>query len=187
MGSKREKAVPRQMRKVILVICEGETEENYINLLKKWYKSPIKIISHVEGSKISPSLVENRVRELKISQRDNVQAYLIYDMDVPAINEKLQACNASLLLSNPCFELWLLLHAKGQRTTINTDAVIKELKACNTIWGNYVKSSFTETQKAFLRKNTDAAIERAVHLNEFENPSTNVYLLIQKLKETRIE
>ena len=66
------------MRKVILVICEGETEENYVTLLKKWFKSPIRVISRVEGSKITPSLVENRVRELKISPHDNVQAYLMY-------------------------------------------------------------------------------------------------------------
>lgn len=73
MRSKREKTLSRQMRKVILVICEGETEENYVTLLKKWFKSPIRVISRVEGSKITPSLVENRVRELKISPHDNVR------------------------------------------------------------------------------------------------------------------
>lgn len=35
------------MRKIALVICEGETEENYLNLIKKWYKSPVRIISHI--------------------------------------------------------------------------------------------------------------------------------------------
>lgn len=34
MASKREKAPDRRMRKIALVICEGETEVRYINLLK---------------------------------------------------------------------------------------------------------------------------------------------------------
>ncbi len=49
----------------------GATEENYINLLKGWYKSPIKIVSHIEGPRIIPSLAESRTKELKISQWDN--------------------------------------------------------------------------------------------------------------------
>ena len=105
MGSKREKVKPMRMRKIILVICEGETEESYVNLLRNWYKLPIKIVSHVAGTRVSPSFVEKRTNELKISREDNVQAYLMYDMDVEAINMKVRLCKADLLLSNPCFEL----------------------------------------------------------------------------------
>lgn len=36
------------MRRIILVICEGETEVGYINLVKKWYKSPVRIVSHID-------------------------------------------------------------------------------------------------------------------------------------------
>jgi hypothetical protein len=42
MASKREPSPSMRMRKIALVICEGVTEERYINLLRKWYKSPIK-------------------------------------------------------------------------------------------------------------------------------------------------
>lgn len=83
-GKSRREPVPSQrMRKIALVICEGETEASYVNLLKNWYKS-----------------------------------------------------------------------------------------------------TFTETQQAFLKSNTDAAIERAKNLKEFQNPSTGVYKLIEMLKET---
>ena len=50
------------MRRIILVICEGETEVGYINLVKKWYKSPVRIVSHIAGTKITQSLVEKRGR-----------------------------------------------------------------------------------------------------------------------------
>ena len=183
MASKREPSPSLRMRKIALVICEGETEVCYINLLKSWYKSPIRIISHIEGTKITPSLVEKRTKELKISQWDKVHTFLMYDMDVQAINEKLRKCKAEMLLSNPCFEIWLLLHAKDQKAAIETDALIKELKKSVPVWKNYSKSAFTDTQKSFLNDNTDVAVARAKKLPEFLNPSTGIYRLIEMLKE----
>ncbi|MBQ6647304.1 MAG: RloB domain-containing protein [Muribaculaceae bacterium] len=183
MASKREPSPSLRMRKIALVFCEGATEVCYINLLKTWYKSPIKIVSHIEGTKITPSLVEKRTKELKISPWDNVHTFLMYDMDVPAINEKLRNCKAEMLLSNPCFEIWLLLHAKDHRITIETDALIKELKKSAPVWKNYSKSAFTDTQKAFLKHNTNVAVARAKDLREFHNPSTGIYKLIEMLKE----
>lgn len=183
MASKREPSPSLRMRKIALIICEGETEVCYINLLKTWYKSPVRIISHIEGTKITPSLVDKRTRELKISQWDKVHTFLMYDMDVQAINDKLQRCKAEMLLSNPCFELWLLLHAKDQKTSIDTDVVIKELMKCAPMWKNYSKSAFTDTQKSFLNNNTDVAVARAKKLDEFQNPSTGIYKLIEMLKK----
>ena len=130
MASKREPSPSMRMRKIALVICEGETEERYINLLKKWYKSP----------------------------------------------------KAEKLLSNPCFEIWLLLHAKDQKSPVATDALIKELKKSATVWKNYAKSDFTYTQEAFLKSNIDTATARAKNLKELQNPSTGVYKLIELLK-----
>lgn len=103
MASKRESSPSMRMRKIALVICEGETEERYINLLKKWYKSPIRIVSHIEGTKITQSLVDNRARELKLSKWDKVHTFLMYDMDVQSINEKLwhvkqKSCSAIRVL-----------------------------------------------------------------------------------------
>lgn len=181
MANKREPSPSLRMRKIALVICEGETEVCYINLLKTWYKSPVRIVSHIEGTKITPSLVEKRTKELKISQRDKVHTFLMYDMDVQAINEKLQKCKAEMLLSNPCFEIWLLLHAKDQKAAIETDALIKELKKSAPVWKNYSKSAFTDTQKSFLNDNTDLAVARAKDMREFQNPSTGIYKLIEML------
>ena len=183
MASKREKAPDKRMRKIALVICEGETEENYLNLIKKWYKSPVRIVSHIEGTRITQALVDKHEQSLKISAKDKVDTFLMYDMDVQAINEKLLKCKAEMLLSNPCFEIWLLLHAKDQKTAIDTDALIKELKKSAPVWKNYSKSAFTDTQKAFLNDKTDVAVERAKKLQEFQNPSTGIYKLIESLKE----
>ena len=110
-----------------------------------------------------------------------MHTFLMYDMDVQAINEKLRKCKAEMLLSNPCFEIWLLLHAKDQKASIETDALIKELKKSAPMWKNYSKSAFTDTQKSFMNNNTDVAVARAKKLPEFLNPSTGVYKLIEML------
>lgn len=149
------------MRKIASVICEGETEENYLNLIKKWYKSPVRIISHIEGTKITQALVDKHERGLKIFAKDKVDTFLMYDMDVPAISRKLMACKAELLLSNPCFEIWLLLHAKEQKSALSSDAVLKELKKSDSVWKNYNKAVYTDTQKAFLHDNLTDAIGKA--------------------------
>ena len=183
MASRREKAPDKRMRKIALVICEGETEENYINLLKLWYKSPVRIVSHVEGTKVNQSLVDKRTKELKISAFDKVSTFLMYDMDVTVVNEKVMACKADLLLSNPCFEIWLLLHAKDQKSSIKTDTVLKELKKSAAVWNNYNKSVYTDTQKAFLKEYLGIAIDRAKALKEYQNPSSNIYKLVEILSD----
>ena len=82
----------------------------------------------------------------------------------------------------PCFEIWFLLHAKDQKAAIETDALIKELKKSASLWKNYSKSAFTDTQKSFLNENIDVAVARAKELHEFQNPSTGIYKLIEMLK-----
>lgn len=181
MASKREKSPSKRMRKVALVICEGETEENYLNLVKRWYKSPVRIISHIEGTRITQALVDKHERSLKISAQDKVDTFLMYDMDVPAINEKLMKCKAKLLLSNPCFEVWLLLHTRDVKSALSTEATLKELKKSTPVWYNYNKAAYTDTQKTFLQEHLNDAINRSEKLKEFQNPSSGVYRLLEIL------
>ena len=183
MASRREKTPAKRMRKIALVICEGETEASYINLVKKWYKSPVRIVSHIEGTKISQALVEKHKKALKISAMDNVDTFLMYDMDVPVVNDKLMTCKAELLLSNPCFEIWLLLHAKNQKSALSSGDVLNELKKSASVWNNYNKAVYTETQKTFLKEHLDDAISRAKSLKEFQNPSSGIFKLLDVLKK----
>ena len=57
--ARERKSTPRNMRPQFLVICEGETEENYVNFLRQYYRLPIKIVSKIIGSKISQKIGVN--------------------------------------------------------------------------------------------------------------------------------
>lgn len=98
MAKQRTPSPSRTMKRVFLVFCEGETEETYLDYLKQTYRSPIRIVPKVEGGSISQRLIDATKRELKISKTDKILVFLMYDMDVPAINGKLNDCRAYKLL-----------------------------------------------------------------------------------------
>jgi len=93
------------------------------------------------------------------------------------VNARQKCYLAILVLKYGCY-----FHAKDQKAAIDTDVLIKELKRSAPVWKNYSKSAFTDTQKTFLNNNTDVAVERAKKLQEFQNPSTGIYKLIELLK-----
>ena len=76
---------------------------------------------------ISQRLIDVRKKELKISKTDKILVFLMYDMDVPVVNERIKDCRAYKLLSNPAIEFWFLLHGKDWRTKISTAEAYSEL------------------------------------------------------------
>ncbi len=184
MAKQRTASPQRTMKQVFLVFCEGETEETYLDYLKQTYRSPIRIVPKVEGGSISQRQIDSTMRELKISKTDKILVFLMYDMDVPTINEKLNDCRAYKLLSNPAIELWFLLHGKDKKTKISTEDAFKELLKMDDCWAGYEKAALTDTQKAFLWEHRLEATERARKLKNFGNPSSGVFNLIFALEKS---
>ncbi len=178
----REKSVSRKMKQVFLVFCEGETEENYINFLRRKYKSPIKIVPKTEGTKISQHLINKCQKELQLSKNDQITTFLMYDLDVATVVEKLKSCKAIGLFSNPCIELWFLLHFKDQKNALTTKQCLQTLKNSHVDWNNYEKSQITEVQKKILWENKSVAIKRAKTLAAETNPSSSVYQLLEAIE-----
>ena len=172
----------RMMRPNYFVFCEGDTEVKYVEILRAQFRCPIHIIPKKTLLNITPALVERCKATYMQTAKDHT--FLMYDLDVPTMLDRLRKVpDAILLCSNPCFELWLLLHATEQGSEISSDEVVKELRNSALVWRGYKKSQFTKEQLTFLHTNTDMAIDRAKKLHEFQNPSTGIYKLIEMLKE----
>lgn len=184
MARRRTERPSRQMKPVFLIFCEGETEETYLDYLKQTYRSPIKIISKVGGGDISQRLIDARRKELKISKNDKVLVFLMYDMDVPSVNERLMKCNAYKMLSNPTIELWFLLHGKDCKSPISSEQALVELKESDSVWTEYQKAALTDTQKGYLWNHRLEATQRARVLENFANPSSGVFNLILSLEKS---
>ena len=79
-----------------------------------------------------------------------------------------------------------MLHAAEQKSEINSDEVVKELRKSALVWKDYKKSQFTKEQFTFLQSTTNIAINRAKKLHEFQNPSTSIYKLIELLNSREV-
>jgi hypothetical protein len=183
MARERVPRPERKMKPVYIVFCEGETEDNYIAFLRLHYRVPIKVISKITGQKISQALIERHVKAERIAKDDVVSSFVMYDLDVPGLSERLNRCKATHLISNPCIELWFLLHEHNQCSNIATDACVTKLKKISPDWNTYAKGSLSKSQQKILSEKVAIAIERAKGLSFPENPSSTLYDLIEKLEE----
>jgi hypothetical protein len=107
----------------------------------------------------------------------------MYDLDVSnAIDRlnKIEGCE--LLLSNPCIEVWFLLHYKNQTANCDCSYSCKELKNRNRA---YAKGKIDDKLKIKLSENYKEAIKRAKNLNDYDNPSSTIYKFLEKLIELK--
>lgn len=154
--AREKKSNPRKMRPQFLVLCEGETEENYVNFLRQNYRLPIKIIPKVIGNKISSKIIKRYKKEL-VGPENSIKTFLMYDADQPEVLSRLNKCDEILLLSKPCIEIWFMAHYKTpQETEISSSNCVKQLKSIKN-WENYKKSILTSIQELELwNKRLDA-------------------------------
>jgi hypothetical protein len=181
----------------ILVICEGEkTEPGYLNSLRITEKIRLIEIEIVEAAGVPKTIVERAVRKKREAKKratregDSSQQYdevwCVFDVDAhPNLAEALQQAHANeiqVALSNPCFELWVLLHFQNQTAWIDRHAA---LSACRLYIRNYDKKvSYAETrdrypEAAARAQALDAQQRRNSQLGE--NPTTWVYKLTERL------
>jgi len=171
----------KSIKPAFFIFCEGESEDAYISFLKSYFRVPIEITSKIAGNSITIKYIHNTLKHKPKHQKDIV--YLLYDIDTPHMLGKLKEFEKTvLLLSNPCFELWYILHYCNQNTIINTNDCIKKLKnLCN----EYQKGFIPLILKQKLLANLNKAVERARKLTLNKNPSTSIYLLIDELNKLK--
>ncbi len=169
----------KTIRPTFFVFCEGETEEAYIGLLKRLYRIPVEISPKIAGNRITRKYIKHTLQSKPSDPKDKI--FLLYDLDVPEMLAKLQAIPDTILLaSNPCFELWYILHYVNHTNAFSSEeCIVKFEKLCR----EYKKGKISCTLGAKLNEHKVKAIERAKKLIRYENPSTSVYLFIEELEE----
>ena len=177
MAKFQRKSKGKKIKQTYFVFCEGESEDAYISFLRSHYRVPIQIITKVMRNKISEASVKRTLSHYPVDYKDKM--YLLYDLDIPEMLDKLlKIKDAELLVSNPCFEIWYILHYCNQTAEISTPQCIKKI---GSLCKNYCKGSICEKLKGKLTSDMNKARERAKRLTLHQNPSTSVYLLIDEL------
>ena len=179
------------MRPNFFVFCEGDTEVVYVEMLRSYYRLPIQIIAKKTLLNVTPELVE-RCKALYI-QTTSDRTYLMYDLDVEGMLDRLKkVTDAVLLCSNPCFELWPLLHYTGVKAELSSMICMKRLEAALS-GSRGVKQSVAGYKKgvlplemcSYLMEHWKEAAERAKVLAAYGNPSTTVYQLLEDMERVK--
>jgi hypothetical protein len=182
-----------------LILCEGKvTEPSYFHAFKHEHRSQLVRIEVVPDCGVPKSLVEHAVERKAEAQREAKrhgdpylkwdEIWCVFDVDAhPRLEEaKNQARDNKLevAISNPCFELWLLLHFQDQRA--HRDRAQIQL-ACRNHLPEYVKEiPYAKVQPLYAQ-----AVERAKELDKWQeeqsrpggNPSTAVHKLTERIVE----
>ena len=168
----------KSIRPTFFVFCEGQTEEAYVKYLRSKYRLPIDIDPNVAGLGITNEHIARYKKDKITDSKD--KNYLMYDLDRADILERLETIkDATILSSNPCIEIWFLLHCINQKAEINSADCCKALAKHIP---NYKKGAIRkELQEKLETAGLDAG-KRAAKLNNRGNPSTEIPLLIKDLE-----
>lgn len=149
--------------------------------MRSKYRLPILIDAKIAGNRITEKYIQNYKKDNAYHPKD--LTYLVYDIDVTEMLSKLQAFkNTIVLSSNPCFELWYLLHVQEQKGEITSKECIQKLKQQ---FPNYGKGLFNIVLKNSIEKGQVKAVNRASELQEFENPSSQLFVFINEIEKVK--
>ena len=74
------------------------------------------------------------------------------------------------------------MHSADQRAVVNSRDIVHTLQQSAPEWRNYHKGILTDKQTRLLQNNMPVAIKRAALLTDLANPSSRIYLLVQRLQ-----
>lgn len=201
--AKISKGPQRSPRPIIKVLTEGQkTEPQYIKILGRKYRSNITIkMDNVDTGLAAITLVQ-RAREYKRDNRKNNpdfdEIWIIFDVDAnpdSTINQVIQEArdsNINIVISNPCFELWLVLHCQDQTGYIERDNVQRMARELGIIDEDRRKhidphahqTLLNEYDKARTRAKRLEAMHEGNGSKSWENPSSQVWKFVDRLIQT---
>jgi hypothetical protein len=186
-----------EARQRILVLCEGKrTEPEYIKGFKAWCRNPLVevAISGAEGVPLT-LVVSARDRRweaaeaAKLEKDENLcydQVWCVFDRDDhPRFNEAIKMAQDNgleLAISNPSFELWLLLHFRDNPGAQHRDGLRRMLMKHIPKYDKTVDfDDYVESYRVAHRRAADLDHLCAKDGEPFRNPSTGVYLLTAQI------
>jgi len=186
-GPEKRGSRPRKIRPLVLIICEGETEKEYLDGFRKEYRlTATQIQISVEGV---PLTVVKKARDRKNADGGYKAVWAVFDRDdhpnIPEACDMAKQNDIKVAYSNPAFEIWYLLHVKDQTAFIDRDEAERMVRRAFPGW-NKPASLFDETAKDRPTAIKRAAKGRKRHSkngsSEDENPSTTMDQLVQFLE-----
>ena len=197
---KRKNAKTRIPKPVYLIVAEGKnvTETQYFNSFNSSQNDYI--VKAARSSYVTdPEGLWNRARNLwkqyDMSTKNGDKAFVVLDLDcdpkkLRKVNKLRGKDDIEFIVSNPCFEIWFLLHfVYTTREFKNDKDVIRELRK------HIPKYEKTMDVASFINDKTGSAIRNVNKLKKYyeeigvehpsvdANPMTDVPVMMEVLKK----
>jgi hypothetical protein len=185
----------------ILIVCEGEvTEREYFEAFRRWCKNP-RVDIDFESPAGVPLTVVRKARERRDQANREAsrtgddylrydEVWCVFDVDdhpgVASARATAAAAGLRLAMSNPCFELWLLLHFAESPGMQHRHELQSRLRAhMPAVRDKHIDFDALAAgyDQAFRRAERLARDARDRGDEETGNPSTEVYLLTSSIDE----
>ena len=203
MGQKDTNPTPRHRpsrdkKPVIYIFCEGEkTEPTYF---KRWRERGMSVhvipVSHTDPVGIVKD-VKRKMQMLSFEPAQGDSVWCVYDVDdnsdlvLQKAGKQAKEKKYTVVVSNPCFELWYILHFEAIASQLTSaEAQIRILRHISEyskhvdifdrlepFVGTAIQNA-TRLQAIYVEQG-DPLIERAC------NPFSNAFALVEKLMELR--
>jgi hypothetical protein len=183
----------------VLIVCEGQkTEPEYFRDTAREEEVRLVEVLIDDESGSPKTLVERAVarkraaaREAKRNRDDNFkydEVWCVFDVDEhPKLKEAEDQAKANgirLAISNPCFELWFVLHFQDQNAYVDRKRI---QSSCRAHVSEYNKQmSYDVLRDAYAHAVSRARVLDARHDRDGapgSNPSTWVYQLTERLRQ----
>ena len=192
MPRRNHKRKPRQQRKRILVVVEGnpgKSEDEYFKQIHSRLPRSTSPSLKVVAAGGEPRRVWDECRN-RMGRGDFDFGCLVLDHDDhPTLPEVLREVskhkNVAAVVTNPQFELWLLLHAQDQNAAITARTLRQKVREHNLVSPKNDK----ELHRKFPFENFEQAHARAKNSKNYpgngvdgDNPSSGIPWLIDLLR-----
>lgn len=187
----------REPKPIILVVCEGEaTEPEYINALCKAFHNSRVTVKVASEHGVPLSLVKiakdykfRKADEARRERDENIaydSVWVVFDRDdhpnVPDALTMARDNGIEVAMSNPSFELWLLLHFRDSPGMQSRDVMARMLRTFISDYDKHIEwlhfaSGYPEAVGRAKRLDYAADADR----DHGRNPTTGVYKLAEEI------
>lgn len=197
---KLKRRKPERLPKLkLVVVCEGKnTESAYLKDFANDYKNQLLELEVIPKGGVPMTVVDKAVeRRRQLLQEANrtgnsfdkqFQVWCMFDVndhpDIHRAKDKARSSGIGLGISNPCFELWGLLHCCDHDAPIHRHDLQRKLKKEMPGYDHNSSATFNYT---WMREQYEMAKRRACWICQRRdqegdpggNPSTNVYEILE--------
>ncbi|MDN5342760.1 MAG: hypothetical protein PWP28_1635 [Oceanotoga sp.] len=177
-----------------IMFCEGDTEVKYFNSLNNHLKDSNIVITTKKSNKTDCIGIHKYAENYKNSNNNEFDYYfLVFDKDYNSfenIEKVMSKKEYKILFSNPCFELWIILHYKLIDKKTDCKEIIKMIKKFIPNYSKGQNDLFTKLKDklTIAIENNNKLLDNHCKLYNHKNfiklnPYTNIFELYNIIKK----